>query len=152
MTAAGATPPDATPAGPAPAVRPPDPERGLRGIMSATLLLQAITVLLSIPVAVNTGREVGGVGVTLIVLLAVAMIGTCALITRPWVITAIAVLQVLNIAGWVLSAWLGIIGIVFLLVWVAILWMRTEFRRRQAAGTLPSQQRPTPPADPPAGT
>jgi hypothetical protein len=136
--------PPAGPASPgtAPAGRPPDPERGLRGIMSATLLLQAITVLLSIPVAVNTGREVGGVGVALIVLLALAMIGTCALITRPWVLTVIAVLQVLNIAGWALSASLGIVGIVFLLVWIAIIWMRTEFRRRQAAGTLPSQQVP----------
>ena len=39
--------------------RPYDPERGLRGVMSATLVLEAITVLLSIPVAANTGAGVG---------------------------------------------------------------------------------------------
>jgi len=41
--------------------KPADPEKGLRGIMSATLILEAISVLLAIPVAANvdggTGRS-----------------------------------------------------------------------------------------------
>ena len=137
MTAAAASPDDQ-----APVRRPADPERGLRGIMSATLFLEAIVILLAIPVAVNTGNEVGGLGVAAICVLAVLHIGACALISRPWAFTMIFVLQALVIAGWALSASLGIMGVVFGLVWVLILWFRTEFRRRLAAGTLPSQQPP----------
>ena len=54
--------------------RPADPEKGLRGIMSATLVLEAITVLLSIPVAANTGSGVGVVGISIICLLAVLLV------------------------------------------------------------------------------
>ncbi|GAA1998550.1 DUF4233 domain-containing protein [Nakamurella flavida] len=122
--------------------RPADPERGLRGIISATLFLEAIVILLAIPVAVNTGNEVGPLGVVLICVLAVLHIGACAVVSRPWVFTMIFVLQALVIAGWALSGSLGVMGVVFALVWGLILWFRTEFRRRQAAGTLPSQQPP----------
>lgn len=133
----------ATPAGdPAPARRPPDPERGLRGIMSATLILEAIVILLAIPVAVNTGNQVGGAGVAVICVLAVLHIGACAVVSRPWSFSLIFVLQALVIAGWALSGSLGVMGVVFAAVWGLILWFRTEFRRRQAAGTLPSQQPP----------
>jgi phosphotransferase system glucose/maltose/N-acetylglucosamine-specific IIC component len=113
--------------------------------MSGVLILQAITVLLAIPVAVNTGREVGGVGVTAICVLALLLVLTCAVISRPWATAVIVALQVLTIAGWALSAPLGIMGIVFAAVWATVFWFRTEFRRRMAAGTLPSQQVPPPP-------
>ena len=56
---------------PAPAPRRPyDPEKGLRGVMSATLVLEAITVLLAIPVAANTGGGVGPLGLIIICALA----------------------------------------------------------------------------------
>ena len=41
------------------------------------------------------------------------------------------------IACWLITPPLGIMGIVFGLVWASILWFRGEFRRRLAAGTLP---------------
>ena len=44
--------------------------RGCAGVMSATLVLEAITVLLPIPVAANTGGGVGPVGVAVICVLA----------------------------------------------------------------------------------
>jgi hypothetical protein len=123
--------------------RPYDPERGLRGVMSATLILEAVVVLLSIPVAKNTGSGTNAVGVVLICLLAVALIAACAFVSRPWFLPAALTLQALMIIGWLITPSLGVMGVVFGLVWALIIWFRNEFRRRLAAGTLPE---PTPPA------
>lgn len=123
--------------------RPYDPEKGLRGVMSATLVLEAITVLLSIPVAANTGSGVGPVGVIVICTLAVLLIAACTIISKPYALPVILGLQVVMIACWVISAPLGVMGIIFGLVWALILWFRNEFRRRLAAGTLPGPPQPS---------
>jgi hypothetical protein len=132
---------------PDPAVRPYDPERGLRGVMSATLILEAIVALLSIPVARNTGSGTGWLGVVLICLLSTALIAACAFVSRRWFLPAVLCLQALMILGWVITPSLGVMGIVFSLVWALVIWFRNEFRRRLAAGTLPE---PVPPVGGPA--
>jgi len=118
-------------------VRPYDPERGLRGAMSATLLLEGITVLLAIPVARNTGNGTSGWGVLAIVVLAFALIAACAFVRRPFAVAMIIGLQLVTLLGWFISAPLGIVGVIFSLVWLIIFYLRAEFRRRAAAGTLP---------------
>ena len=138
----GPTP--AAAAQPEPARRKPaDPEKGLRGIMSATLILEAITVLLAIPVAANVDGGTGPVGITVICLLAVLLIATCAIIARPYAVPVILGLQVVMIACWFITPTLGVMGVVFALVWAIILWFRGEFRRRLAAGTLPMPPQPS---------
>lgn len=132
---------------PAPESRPYDPERGLRGVMSATLILEAIVVLLAIPVANNTGSGASAFGVALICLLALALAAACAYVSRPWFVPAALTLQGLMILGWLITPTLGVMGIVFALVWALVIWFRNEFRRRLAAGTLPG---PTPPTAGPA--
>lgn len=126
----------------APMRRPADPERGLRGAISATLVLEALTVLLAIPVAKNTGRGTNIWGIIAIIVLAFALIGACAFVRRPAFIWLVAGLQVLTVAGWAISAPLGIVGIVFSIVLAVIFYFRYEYRRRAAAGELPGQQRP----------
>ncbi len=128
---------------PAPVMRPYDPERGLRGVMSATLILEALVVLLAIPVANNTGSGANAVGIIAICLLAVALIMACRYVSRPWFVPAALGLQGLMIIGWLITPSLGVMGIVFGLVWALVIWFRNEFRRRLAAGTLPQ---PLPPA------
>ena len=49
-------------------------------------------------------------------------------------------LQVLTIAGWLITPPLGVMGVVFAMVWAVIFWFRAEFRRRLAAGTLPGRR------------
>lgn len=127
-------------AGDAPAPRPPDPERGLRGALSGALVLQGITVLLAIPVATNTGSGTSGLGVVAIVLLALAAIALCAFVRRSWFPVAVVVLEALTIAGWLISAPLGVVGIIFAIVFAVLYWFRHEYRRRAAAGLLPGQQ------------
>ena len=106
--------------------KPADPEKGLRGIMSATLILEAITVLLAIPVAANVDGGTGPVGI----------------IARPYVVPVILGLQVAVICCWFINSTLGVMGIIFALAWGIILWFRGEFRRRLAAGTLPVPPEP----------
>ncbi len=137
--AADAQPTDLQP----PSTRPYDPERGLRGVMSATSILEAIVVLLAIPVAKNTGSGTSALGVVAICILAVALIALCAFVSKPWFLPAALGLQALMILGWLITPSLGVMGIVFGLVWALIIWFRNEFRRRLAAGTLPE---PTSPA------
>ncbi len=137
------------PAGPdrpaAPGVRKPaDPERGLRGVMSGTLIMEAIVILLAIPVARTTGVKASGLGVAAICLLAVISVALCAFVSRPWFLPAALGLQVVMIVGWAITPTLGVMGIVFGVVWGVILWFRSEYRRRVAAGTLPVPRGPAP--------
>ncbi len=96
-----------------PVARPADPERGLRGAMSATLILEAIVVLLAIPVARNTGagtpaRRRGGH------LPARRGLYRAVRLRAPaWFVTAALALQVLVIVGWIITPSLGVMGIVF---------------------------------------
>ena len=52
------------------------------------------------------------------------------------------------IIGWLITPSLGVMGIIFLLVWALIIWFRNEFRRRLAAVTRAggSPNRPQDPA------
>ena len=64
-------------------------------------------------------------------------------VSRPWFLPVALTLQGVMIVGWLITPSLGVMGVVFGLVWALIIWFRNEFRRRLAAGTLPG---PTPPA------
>ena len=135
--------PENVPVAAQPQRRPPDPEKGLRGIMSATLVLEAITVLLSIPVAANTGGGAGPLGITVICVLALLLVAACTIVSKPYALQVILGLQVVMIACWLITPSLGVMGIIFGLVWGVILWFRGEFRRRLAAGTLPGPPQPS---------
>lgn len=112
--------------------------------MSGTLIMEAIVILLAIPVARTTGAGSSGLGVAAICLLAVLSVVLCAFVSRPWFVTAAVGLQVVMIAGWAITSSLGVLGIVFGLVWGVILWFRGEYRRRLAAGRLPMPRGPAP--------
>lgn len=113
--------------------------------MAATLILEAISVLLSIPVAANTGSGAGPIGVTVICVVAVLLVLACRIVARPYAIQVILGLQVLVIACWFVTPALGVMGVIFLVAWGVILWFRAEFRRRLAAGTLPGPPQPNGP-------
>jgi hypothetical protein len=120
--------------------------KGFRGVMSATLVLEAIVVLLALPVAINLDAGVGPVGVTLICILAAALIACCVIVRRSYAIPVILTLQAVMIAGWFITPTLGVMGLVFAAVWALILWFRAELRRRLAAGTLPEPPKPDGPS------
>lgn len=137
MTGAGGI--DGVPDG----VRPPptDPMKGARGVFAATLILEAIVVLLALLVLPRFGSGSTALGAGVISGLAVAMIVVSGLQRRRWGLGAALVLQVLLVAAsFAFVPSLAVVAFAFVIVFGILLWMRREVARRMAAGTLPSQQ------------
>jgi hypothetical protein len=121
---------------------PPDPWKSFRGVMAGTLILEAIVVLLALPVVSVLGGGLTAVTGTYLIGLAVVLSLLAGLQGRPWAIWVNLALQPVLIAGWVFSGAVGFIGLVFATVWLLILYLRGEVRRREARGLLPGQQPP----------
>jgi len=123
------------------AVRPaPDPWKGFRGVLAATLILESIVVLLTLLVVTKIGDNGGALGVGVVLALAVAMIMTTRYLGRPWGIWVGGALQLVMIACGFLVGALGALGVVFALVWGALLAMRRDVAAKMARGELPSQR------------
>ncbi|TLG12381.1 DUF4233 domain-containing protein [Nocardia cyriacigeorgica] len=119
---------------------PPDPWKGLRGVMAGTLVLEAIVVLLALPVVADVGGGVSWLSGSYLVTLAVVMILGAGLQRRPWAVPFNLALQVLVIAGAFIHISIGVIGILFAIVWAFILILRNDVKRRMDLGVLPSQR------------
>ena len=121
----------------APAV---DPWKGFRGVMAATLILESIVVLLTLLVVTKIGDNGGPLGVGLVLALAAAMIVAARLVRRPWALRLALALQVAMMACGVLVFALGVLGVIFGLVWLALFMMRRDVAARMSRGELPGQQ------------
>ncbi|MCH9699767.1 MAG: DUF4233 domain-containing protein [Actinomycetia bacterium] len=110
--------------------------------MAGTLILEAIVVLLALPVvnAVGGGLSTGStaylIGVAVVLVLMAGVQG------RSWAIWANLSVQLLLIVGWVLYPGVGFIGLLFTVVWLLIAYLRAEVRRRERLGLLPGQRPP----------
>jgi hypothetical protein len=120
----------------------PDPWRSFRGVMAGTLILEAIVVLLALPVVARIGGGLTVASGGYVIGLAVVLVLFAGLQGRPWAIWANLALQMVLIAGVVVHGAIGIIGLVFLVVWLVIAYLRFEVLRRQKHGLLPGQQPP----------
>ena len=130
------TAPDPNTAGPA----APDPWKSFRGVMAGTLILEIITVLLALPVVAAVGggltaRSSGYLlGFALLLGLLAGMQG------RSWAIWANLGVQFLLLLGFFIYPLIGVIGVLFIVVWAVIAYLRGEVLRRQRLGLLPGQQ------------
>ncbi|GHF61915.1 hypothetical protein FHX82_002850 [Amycolatopsis bartoniae] len=125
-------------------VEPPakDPMKSFRGVMSGTLVCEAITVGLALPVVARLGGGVGTVKGWTVIAIAILLLVCCGLVRRPWVVPVILVLQLALVAFLFSITAIGVIGLLFLAFWLWAFWLRRDVARRMAAGTLPSQQQP----------
>lgn len=117
-----------------------DPWRGLRGVMAGTLILEAIVVLLAFPIVVRVG---GGLTVwsgIYLSLLTVAMILGSGLQGKSWALPYDIGLQVITVAGWLFHWSIGAVGVVFLLVWLYIAYIKRDVRLRMERGLLNGQE------------
>ena len=134
------TPDDQTPsATPAPL----DPWKSFRGVMAGTLILEAIVVLLALPVVGVSGSGLTWASGGFVVGLAIVLILMSGIQGRPWAIWANLGIQLVVIAGALIHGAIGFIGVIFAVVWLLIVYLRGEVKRRQDRGLLPGQQPPS---------
>ncbi len=120
--------------------RPPDPWRSFRGVMAGVLVLEAIVVLLALPVVAVVGHGLTTATATYLIGVAAVLVVLSGLQRWPWMIWVNLALQLVVIAGFVVHAAIGFIGGLFAGVWLLIVYLRIEVQRRQKRGLLPGQQ------------
>ena len=128
---------------------PPDPWKSFRGVMAGTLILEAITVLLALPVVSAVGGGLTPLSTGYLVGFAVLLVLLAGIQGRPWANWMNLGVQLLLVAGFVVYPPVGFIGVLFVVVWAVIAYLRAEVLRRQRLGLLPGQQQPP---EPPVGS
>jgi hypothetical protein len=121
----------------------PDPWKSFRGVMASTLILEAIVVLLALPVVSVFHGGLSPLSSGFLIGMAIVLVLMCGMQGRSWALWANVGLQVVLIAGAFIDVTIGIVGIIFLIVWLLIVYLRAEVKRRQDRGLLPGQ-RPDP--------
>jgi len=124
-------------------VTPPDPWKSFRGVMAGTLILEIITVLLALPVVSAVGGGLTAWSTAYLVGFALLLALLAGMQGRPWAIWANLGVQLLLVIGFFVYPAIGFIGVLFILVWGVIAYLRGEMLRRQRLGLLPGQQPPT---------
>ncbi|OBG21903.1 DUF4233 domain-containing protein [Mycobacterium sp. 852002-51057_SCH5723018] len=110
---------------------PADPWKSFGAVMAATLILEAIVVLLAIPVVGAVGGGLTAASLTYLIGLAVLLILLTGLQRRPWAIWVNLGVQVILLAGFAVYLGVGVIGVLFTGLWALIAYFRAEVRRRQ---------------------
>jgi Protein of unknown function (DUF4233) len=109
----------------------PDPWKSFGGVMAGTLILEAIVVLLAIPVVSAVGGGLTAASLSYLIGLAVVLVLLSGLQRRPWAIWVNLGAQLIPLAGFLLYPGVGFIGVLFGGVWLLIVYLRSEVRRRQ---------------------
>jgi hypothetical protein len=121
----------------------PDPWKSFRGVMAGTLILEIITVLLALPVVATVGGGLTAWSTAYLVGFAVLLGLLAGMQGRPWAIWANLGVQLLLVIGFFIYPAIGFMGVLFVVVWGVIAYLRNEMLRRQRLGLLPGQQPPT---------
>ena len=132
---------DEAPAQP-PGASKPDPWKSFRGVTAGTLILEAIVVLLALPVVGAIGGGLSAGALTYLLGMAAVLILLAGLQGRSWAIWADLAVQLIPIAGFAVYPGVGFIGLLFAAVWALILYVRSEVLRRERLGLLPGQDGP----------
>lgn len=118
----------------------PDPWKSFRGVMAGTLILEVIVVLLALPVVSVFHGGLTPVSSGYLIGMAIVLALLSGMQGRSWALWANIGMQFVLILGAFIDVTIGIVGIIFLLVWVLIAYLRSEVKRRQDRGLLPGQQ------------
>ncbi|GAB2953322.1 hypothetical protein GCM10027280_47140 [Micromonospora polyrhachis] len=101
-----------------------NPARTVRSLGAATLILEALVLLLAIQPIRLVGGDLSGTAIGVIVALAVLAVTLSGMMRRPWAWHVATVLQGLLMLSGFLHWSLGVLGFMFGLVWVYVLHVR----------------------------
>lgn len=110
--------------------------------MAGTLILEAIVVLLALPVVSAVGGGLSAWSTAYLVGFAVLLVLLAGVQGHSWAIWVNLGVQLILIAGFVVYPAVGFVGVLFAVVWALIAYLRAEVLRRQRRGLLPGQQSP----------
>jgi hypothetical protein len=122
--------------------QPRDPWKSFRGVMSGVLLLEAVVVLLALPVVLVVGNAVPETTGTYLIAVAAVLVVLPAFQRYQWAIWLNLAIQLVLLAGFFVDPAIGFIGVLFTGVWLLLAYLRSEVLRRQKRGLLPGQQQP----------
>jgi len=125
-----------------PEVPPVDPWKSFRGVMAGTLILEAIVVLLAIPVVGAVGGGLSAWSTTYLVGFAVLLVLLAGVQGRQSAIWVNLGVQLILVGGFAVYPPVGFVGVLFVVVWGVIAYLRAEVLRRQRRGLLPGQRPP----------
>jgi uncharacterized protein DUF4233 len=117
----------------------PDPWKSFRGVMAGTLILEAIVVLLALPVVGTVGGGLTSAALGYLIGLAGILFLLAGFQGRSWAIRVNLAVQLILIAGFVVYPGVAFIGVLFAAVWALIAYFRAEVLRRERRGLLPGQ-------------
>lgn len=116
-----------------------DPWKGLRGVMAGTLVMEFIVFALALPVVWRFGGGVSSIGFAIVAALGVLLLIAAFVQRRPWGLWVALTLQVALVASWFVHVAIGVMGLVFLLVWIYMLYLRRDVAKRMREGRLYDQ-------------
>ncbi|HEY2766537.1 MAG TPA: DUF4233 domain-containing protein [Pseudonocardiaceae bacterium] len=108
--------------------------RGLRGIFAGTLVMEAILVALALLVVGRFSGGLGGPAGWYTGCLALAMLVAAFLQRHSWGLGLALMLQVAMVGGWFAHPALGVMGLLFVLVWAYLLYLRQNLRQLGSVG------------------
>lgn len=118
-----------------------DPMKGIRGVMAGTLVMEAITIalVLTVILRVDNGSYWTTFNWVYVTAVAVAMLVAAFMQRFNWSIMMNMGLQVLALAGVFVHFSMGIVAVIFILVWVYLLFLRKNLMERMKRGLLTTQ-------------
>ncbi|ALG07475.1 DUF4233 domain-containing protein [Kibdelosporangium phytohabitans] len=118
----------------------PNPMKGFRGVMAGALIIEAIVVALALLVVHRTGGGLASWKGLLVGGIVLGLIVTCGLLRYAWSMYVVLALQLAMLGSFFAVPELGVLGLIFGLVWTYLFWLRRDVAKRMAEGRLPSQQ------------
>lgn len=118
-----------------------DPMKGIRGVMAGTLMMEAITIalVLTVILRVDDGIYWTTFNWMYISIIAIAHLIASFIQKVSWAIPLNVGLQVLVLAGFFIHSSMGIVAIIFIIVWAYLLYLRSNLIDRMKRGLLTTQ-------------
>lgn len=118
-----------------------DPMKGIKGVMAGTLVMEAITIalVLTVILRVDEGSYWTTFNWMYVSGLALAMFVAAFLQRFSWSISLTIALQVLALGGFIVHPSMGIVAVIFILVWIYLFYLRSNLIERMKRGLLTTQ-------------